>query len=55
MGSEAEATATLGEDRSEWPEVVIVVLHWNSYEDTAKCLLAIYDYFRIENQTPKLI
>lgn len=41
MGTEAEATATLGEDRSEWPEVAIIVLNWNNYEDTAECLKSI--------------
>jgi GT2 family glycosyltransferase len=38
MGTEAEATAILGENRSEWPEVAIIVLNWNNYEDTAECL-----------------
>lgn len=35
---DAEATADLGEDRSEWPEVAIIILNWNNYEDTAECL-----------------
>lgn len=38
MGTETEGTDTLGENRSEWPEVAIIVLNWNNYEDTAECL-----------------
>jgi len=41
MESEIEATATLGEDHSEWPEIAIIVLNWNNYEDTAECLKSI--------------
>lgn len=43
METDAEATATLGEDRSEWPEVAIIVLNWNNYEDTAECLSSLSD------------
>jgi len=38
MVTEAESTATLSDTRSEWPEVAIIVLNWNNYEDTAECL-----------------
>jgi GT2 family glycosyltransferase len=38
MGTETEATETLGENQSQWPEVAIIVLNWNNYEDTKKCL-----------------
>lgn len=41
MKPEAEATADLGEDRSEWPEVAFIVLNWNNYEDTAECLASL--------------
>jgi len=34
----AEVTPTSPGDRSEWPEVAVVVLNWNNYEDTAECL-----------------
>lgn len=38
MVTEAEAATTLNGDTSEWPEVAIVVLNWNNYEDTEACL-----------------
>ncbi|EMA71062.1 glycosyltransferase family 2 protein [Halorubrum distributum] len=41
MRAEAEATASLGENRSEWPEVAIIVLNWNNYKDTAECLTSL--------------
>lgn len=28
----------LGDERGTWPEVSIIVLNWNNYEDTAACL-----------------
>jgi GT2 family glycosyltransferase len=43
MKAEAKATTTLGEDRSAWPEVSIIILNWNNYEDTAQCLHSIKD------------
>lgn len=41
MESDSEATTILGENKSEWPEVAIVILNWNNYEDTAECLESI--------------
>lgn len=38
MDAESESNTTLGEDQSEWPEVAVILLNWNSYEDTASCL-----------------
>jgi GT2 family glycosyltransferase len=38
MKTEIEAPPGLSENPSEWPEVAIIVLNWNNYEDTAKCL-----------------
>lgn len=36
--SDTEAGANLEDNPSEWPEVAIIVLTWNNYEDTARCL-----------------
>lgn len=38
MSPNAEVSANLGEKQSIWPDVTIIVLNWNNYEDTAKCL-----------------
>lgn len=38
METEVEVNTTLGENQSEWPEVAIIVLNWNNYEDTTECL-----------------
>ncbi|GAA0276020.1 glycosyltransferase family 2 protein [Halobacterium noricense] len=29
--------------QSEWPEVAIIILNWNNYEDTARCLSSLED------------
>lgn len=31
-------TEILGEDPAKWPDVAIIVLNWNNYEDTSRCL-----------------
>lgn len=41
MRTEAERSTILGQDQSEWPEIAIIILNWNSYEDTADCLESI--------------
>lgn len=32
------ASGVLRENTGDWPEVAIIVLNWNNYEDTAECL-----------------
>lgn len=38
MGTDGETSVILGEDTAKWPKVGIVILNWNNYEDTSRCL-----------------
>ncbi|MFB6199903.1 MAG: glycosyltransferase family 2 protein [Candidatus Nanohaloarchaea archaeon] len=43
MSSESQVKDVLGENKEDWPEVAIIVLNWNNYEDTAECLESLED------------
>jgi hypothetical protein len=41
MKDNSNPGAKLGENEEDWPEIAIVILNWNNYEDTADCLNSI--------------
>lgn len=43
MDNETNSLNSLNENQVEWPTVAIIVLNWNNYEDTAKCMDSLGD------------